>query len=486
MVFLDLLNNLHESQRLEMKEARGGLPDDIWESYSAMANTEGGEIVLGVHEDKESHAFTIVGVENPGKLIGQFWNIIRDSSKVERDVMLHDGVRSAVVNNMNVVIIEIPKAQRGEKPVRVYERKSKGLVAWVRRGENDYRATDDDLRLMSYDNVPGADRKPLEHFDISSLNEETIQRYRVVFAGRKPQSPWNSDTKEDFLYHIGALAKGHDGVFRPTQAGLIAFGNEYEITNYLPQFLLDYREETSGNARWDDRVVSQSGDWSGNVIDFYYLVTNRLLRHFKNPFTTDETGTVHGVGNPITEAVNEMVANALIHADYGTSSGAGIRVILKTNLLTVHNPGTLLIDRNVAIAGGFSETRNPTLMRIFSFIGVSDRAGSGLEMIFRTWGDLYGTRPSLNEEYSPSAVALTLPIQGTSLSNLSDTVSKKLSKEELLAIVSNSPNGITSKDIVKTTGSSERVAQKRLKELFDQGVLSREKSGYAWTYFLVR
>ena len=195
-----------------------------------------------------------------------------------------------------------------------------------------------------------------------------------------------NDSDEDFLYHIGALAKGHDGKLHPTQAGLLAFGHEYEITNYAPQYLLDYREESSGSRRWDDRIVSQSGDWSGNLIDFYYLVTERLLRHFKMPFSTDETGTVHGALNPVTEAANEAVANALVHAYYGANGS--IRIILKEDQLSVSNPGSLLVDWRVAVAGGFSETRNPTLMRIFGFIGVSDRAGSGLQQIWETWQNI--------------------------------------------------------------------------------------------------
>lgn len=485
MSFLESLDDLRETQRLEMKEAAGGLPDDVWESYSAMANTEGGEIVLGVHEDKSAKAFTIVGIDDPEGMIAQFWSIVRNTARVERDVMLYDGVHPVAINGKDVVVIEVPKAGRGEKPVKVYDRKTKSFVAWVRRDEGDYKASEDDLRLMSYDNVPGADRKPLERFGIDSLCDETINRYRNVFSGRMPHSPWNGDSKEDFLYHIGALAKGRSGELRPTQAGLVAFGYEYEITNYLPQFLLDFREETSDDDRWDDRVVSQSGDWSGNAIDFYYAVTGKLLRHFKAPFATDETGTVHGSRNPVTEAVNEVVANALIHADYGASSGAGVRIILTGDALAADNPGTLLIERDVAIAGGFSEPRNPTLMRIFSFIGASDRAGSGLEMVFRTWKDLYGKQPLLEEKHSPSGVRLSLPLGGPSMKQSGKRGgSGGLEHGSLLGILAGSPGGMTSREVHELTGASERVAQKRLKELFDLGRLARTKEGHSWRYSL--
>lgn len=81
MAFLDNSETLKESQTLEFKEAAAGLPDDIWESYSAFANTEGGEIVLGIHENKTAHTFSIVGVANPSELIDTFWSTVRSSQK---------------------------------------------------------------------------------------------------------------------------------------------------------------------------------------------------------------------------------------------------------------------------------------------------------------------------------------------------------------------------------------------------------------------
>lgn len=56
MAFLDRLDNLSEDQHLEFKESAFDVPDDVWESYSAFANTEGGEIVLGVTENDDHRA----------------------------------------------------------------------------------------------------------------------------------------------------------------------------------------------------------------------------------------------------------------------------------------------------------------------------------------------------------------------------------------------------------------------------------------------
>ncbi|MBQ4514329.1 MAG: putative DNA binding domain-containing protein [Anaerolineaceae bacterium] len=56
-----------EGNRLEVKKAKGGLPNSIWESYSAMANCYGGVILLGAAENPDG-SFSVSGLENPEKI----------------------------------------------------------------------------------------------------------------------------------------------------------------------------------------------------------------------------------------------------------------------------------------------------------------------------------------------------------------------------------------------------------------------------------
>lgn len=64
---LEDLSLLRESITLECKlangrDGKGALPEDFWPTYSAMANADGGLVVLGLRERKGQ--FELVGIEN--------------------------------------------------------------------------------------------------------------------------------------------------------------------------------------------------------------------------------------------------------------------------------------------------------------------------------------------------------------------------------------------------------------------------------------
>ena len=89
---------------------------------------------------------------------------------------------------------------------------------------------------------------------------------------------------EDFLQFIGAARRDKEGQLHPTRAGIFMFGQDCWITHEFPNYFLDYRQETSSQTRWEDRFTSNTGDWSGNIYDFYIKVYNKLKAALKVPF----------------------------------------------------------------------------------------------------------------------------------------------------------------------------------------------------------
>ena len=80
------LKSYREGKRLEVKSAKGGLPNSLWETYSAFANSDGGVIVLGVKE-REDGSLLIEGLKDTHKLLKDFWNMVNNRQKVSSNIL---------------------------------------------------------------------------------------------------------------------------------------------------------------------------------------------------------------------------------------------------------------------------------------------------------------------------------------------------------------------------------------------------------------
>lgn len=105
-----------KGDRLEVKRAQGGLPRSLWETYSAFANSSGGVILLGVEELPDT-SLRAVGVKDPNKLLDDFWNIVNNPQKVSENVLADSDVQALSHNDVTIIQITIPRADRRLRPI---------------------------------------------------------------------------------------------------------------------------------------------------------------------------------------------------------------------------------------------------------------------------------------------------------------------------------------------------------------------------------
>ena len=403
---LDFFNieKYKENNRLEAKAAAVGLPKSLWATYSAFANTNGGIILLGVTEDAQ-HQLHVEGVNDADALVIDFWNIINNQSKISINVLNDKDVIIQEFDGKKIIIINVPRAQRYDKPIYL---DGNLFSSYKRNGEGDYRCTKEVIQAMLRDASPKTqDMLVLGNMNLDVFDKDTIKRYRIRMQGIRPGHVWEALEDVDFLYRIGAVGRDADGKLHPTAAGLLMFGYEYEIVREYPHYFLDYREKLDDDTRWSDRFVSSSGDWSGNIYDFYFRVYNRIAQSVKVPFALDGISRIDDT--ELHKALREALANTLINADYYGNTG----VVIERNLtsITMTNAGTFRIDLDEAINGGISDPRNSGLIKMFSLINIGERAGSGLPMIFKAWTGTDFAMPDITEKENPDRVCLILPVE---------------------------------------------------------------------------
>ncbi len=145
------IEKYRENNRIEAKRAVGGLPESIWETYSAFANTLGGVILLGVEErrDKTLHA---VELPNPAGLIEEFRALLLDPRRVSSNILTHEDVTMEVVEGKHIIAIHVPRAPWYLRPVYIGGDPHTG--SYFRDGEGDYHCTAEEVDMMMRASAP--------------------------------------------------------------------------------------------------------------------------------------------------------------------------------------------------------------------------------------------------------------------------------------------------------------------------------------------
>lgn len=410
---VELLDRILEAAQVgettdwEFKSAKGGFPGSFWETYSGMANSEGGVVVLGVSERDGKASPDGLTTEQTARYQKTLWDGLNNRGQVSINLMESSNVEVVEVGGAALLVIRIPRATRTQRPV--YVATNPFGNTYRRRHEGDYRCTDAEVRRMLAD----ADEMPPDHrilagFSLEDIDAPSIAQYRQRLRAAKGEHPWLALSDRDLLERLGGWRRDRVSATEGlTLAGLLMFGRDQAIRDphAAPNYFVDYREKLDPELRWSDRIYPD-GTWEANLFQFYSRVWPKLASDLPTPFKLE--GAMRRDVTPAHEALREAFINALIHADY---AGAGGVVIERyPDRFVVENPGTLLVSVEQYLAGGVSECRNKSLQQMFLMIGGGERAGSGTDRIRAGWRAQHWRAPRLEVRTEPDRVRLTLPM----------------------------------------------------------------------------
>ena len=337
---LDILN-LGESEDLECKKSKSDVPKSLWDTYSAMANTNGGIILLGV--DEIDNELIVTGVENVDKVIKDFWSTL-NGNKVNKNILKNEDLEVIEIDSKSVIKINIPRAHYRDKPIFINGNPYNGT--YKRNYEGDYKCTEDEVKAMIRDaSEQGGDSKILEGYDMDDVDINTLRRYRNRFLVVNPDHIWNELSDEEFLKQLGAISKNRstkeEGL---TLAGLLMFGKGLSIREAYPYINLDFRDErdVSDDIRYNDRVTID-GTWENNLYNFYTIVIQKLTDGLKVPFYMENLTRIDDT--LVHKAIREAFVNAIVHSDYNAQGT--LKIIRYKDHYEFSNAGSLKISNSM-------------------------------------------------------------------------------------------------------------------------------------------
>ncbi|MDZ4764435.1 MAG: ATP-binding protein [Chloroflexota bacterium] len=344
--------------------------DTIAAILSAMANTHGGTLLLGV----SGPAGAVTGV--------------RDADTVQ------DRVLQAALAIDPPLFIPLPRVVKlGDKPI---------VVAHIPQGMPHVYAHDG-----RYLQRAGADMVALKPRDLRRL---IMERGDVSFETEIARGAslddidWDQAKQyagslggvgesgiETILQRRGCLVR-QDGRLRPTHAGILLFGKE-------PQRYVRGAEITAvrfPGESMGDHFTRQ--DMGGALPDQIRKAETFLRDHLrKNAALGASMARAETLEYPI-EAARELVINAVAHRDYSIS-GDGIRLYIYRGRMEVTSPGGLPGPVTIENIKDERFSRNPVIVQVLSDMQFIERLGYGVDRVY----DLMHARRLRAPEFNETA-----------------------------------------------------------------------------------
>ena len=360
---------------------------DLFEDVVAFANTEGGDLFLGVEDDG-----TITGVHKDHS------NPVTLSAFIANNTVPPISTRCEIVEEkLPVLRISVPKSYGGIAATRsgkILRRRMKidNTPENIPMYPTEMTTRLSDLRLLDYSTMIVLEGTLS---DIDPLEIERLRRIILAYDGDKALLELDD---EELLKALG-FSREQNGVLYPTIAGILMVGKVPSIKRFVPTEKSSFQVLEGTNVRVNE-------DYTLPIL----ASIEKIISHTEvwNPQQELEMGLFRMPAPEFDKrALREAIVNAFCHRDYSVMGR--VRVAIEDEGLTIANPGGFIEGVTIQnLLTAEPHGRNQLLADALKRVGLAEKTGRGIDRIFE--GSLiYGRSLPDYSNTTSTTVSLFIP-----------------------------------------------------------------------------
>lgn len=363
-----------EFQNIELKAAKKGCPEKLYDSLSSFSNNDdGGIIIFGIDEKAGYEKCGVYDLHDIQQKITEQCN---EMSPKVRPLLSYVEIDSG----RYIVSAEIPSIDIADRPC-FYSGKGRLKGSYVRVGTSDEPMTEYEIySYEAYRRKYQDDIRPISRATDDLMNLKAIDDYIQYRSENKPQFSLINEEKIRELTGIKI-----NGEY--TLASTLLFGLYPQA--FFPQLCIiatvlpgcEVGELGINQERFSDNLRIE-----GTIKDMLTEAIAFVKKNIKTKTIIDpQTGERKDKTDyPIT-AVREVILNALVHRDYSIhTEGMPIQLQIFPDKLVITNPGGLYGRIRLSQLGEKqADTRNPVLATALETMRITENRYSGIPTIRR-------------------------------------------------------------------------------------------------------
>lgn len=352
-------------------------PEQLAKEVVALANFQGGRILLGVEDDG-----TITGVQRADL---ERWVMDTVFGRYVHPMIIPFYEEVQVDAQHRVAVISI--SQGTTKPYVVRHNGREDI--YIRVGSTSQLASrEQQARLFATGGMLHAEMLPISGSGLRDLSRERLTDYLAMIVGDK-ELPNTDEAWDVRLCGLGFMVERQDGPPVCTIAGLVLFGHSpRQLLHQAGVRWMAFEGENKSYKALDDRLIDGPlvAFWKETSSGTREIAENGLIERLVDamrPFISEEAAEVDASMRrerhwlyPV-DALREAIVNALAHRDW--TRYEEIEIVRYADRLEVLSPGALQNSMTVEkMVAGQRSPRNPSIVDVLRDYGYVDARGMGV------------------------------------------------------------------------------------------------------------